>query len=49
MTSTRFKDLPTEDASFFTPCWQSLQSLDWINLGWFAGVVFALVLLLRPG
>ena len=28
---------------------ESLQSLDWINLGWFAGVVFALALLFVAG
>ena len=28
---------------------ESLQSLDWINLGWFAGVVFALALLFAAG
>jgi hypothetical protein len=44
-----FKDLAAEDASFLHSLLQSLQSLDWINLGWFAGVVFALVLLFVAG
>jgi hypothetical protein len=43
-----FKDLPAEDASFLHSL-QSLQSLDWINLGWFAGVLFALALLFVAG
>ncbi len=44
-----FKDLPAEDASFLHSLLQSLQSLDWINLGWFAAVVFALALLFVAG
>jgi hypothetical protein len=44
-----FKDLPAEDASFLHSLLQSLQSLDWINLGWFAGVVLALALLFAAG
>ncbi len=44
-----FKDLAAEDASFPHSLLQSLQSLDWINLGWFAAVVFALALLFVAG
>ena len=39
-----FKDLPAEDASFLHSFLQSLQSLDWINLGWFAGIADILIL-----
>ena len=41
-----FSDLPAEETSFLPVL---LQSLDWINLGWFAGVVFALGLLFAAG
>ena len=42
-------DLPAEDTSFLHNLLEPLQSLDWINLGWFAGVVFALVVLFAAG
>jgi ABC-type uncharacterized transport system len=42
-------DLQAEDTSFLPLLLQQLQSLDWINLGWFAGVVVALVLLFAAG
>jgi hypothetical protein len=44
-----FKDLPAEDASFLHSFLQSLQSLEWINFAWFAGVLFALALLFLAG
>src|SRR5438552_3462587 len=42
-------DLPAEDTSFLHNLLEPLQSLDWINLGWFAGVVFALAVLFAAG
>ena len=42
-------DLPAEDTSFLHNLLEPLQSLDWINLGWFAGVVFALTVLFAAG
>ena len=42
-------DLPAEDTSFLHHLLEPLQSLDWINLGWFAGVLFALALLFVAG
>src|SRR5260370_1041477 len=42
-------DLPAEDTSFLHHLLEPLQSLDWINLGWFAGTVFALVILFAAG
>ena len=42
-------DLPAEDTSFLHNLLEPLQSLDWINLGWFAGVVLALMLLFAAG
>jgi ABC-type uncharacterized transport system involved in gliding motility auxiliary subunit len=44
-----FKDLPAEDASFLSLLLEQLQSLDWTNLGWFAGVVLALMVLFAAG
>jgi hypothetical protein len=44
-----FNDLPVEDSSFLRLLLQPLQSLDWINLGWSAGVVFALAVLFAAG
>ena len=44
-----FKDLPGEDASFLSLLLQQLQGLDWTNLGWFAAVVLALVVLFAAG
>jgi hypothetical protein len=44
-----FRDLPAEDASFLSLLQQQLQSLDWTNLGWFAGVVLALMVLFAAG
>ena len=41
-----FSDLPAEETSFLPAL---LQSLDWINLGWFAGIIFALGLLFAAG
>ena len=40
------KDLPVEDTGSL---FHFLQSLDWVNLGWFAGVVIALVVLFAAG
>jgi hypothetical protein len=37
------------DTGFLALLLQTLQSLDWINLGWFAGVVFALAVLFAAG
>jgi hypothetical protein len=42
-------DLPGGDTSVLHRLLEPLQSLDWINLGWFAGVVLALVLLFAAG
>jgi hypothetical protein len=42
-------DLPAEGDSFLHHLLEPLQSLDWINLGWFAGVVVALMLLFAAG
>ena len=42
-------DLPAEDTGFLTGLLQTLQSLDAVNLGWFAGIVVALALLFAAG
>jgi len=42
-------DLPAEDAGFLSLLLDQLQALDWTNLGWFAGVVLALMLLFAAG
>jgi ABC-type uncharacterized transport system len=42
-------DLPADDASFLSLLLQQLQSLDWTNLGWFAGVLVALAVLFAAG
>jgi hypothetical protein len=44
-----FSDLSAEDTGFLTVLLQTLQSLDAVNLGWFAGVVLALALLFAAG
>jgi hypothetical protein len=44
-----FSDLPAEDTGFLTVLLQNLQSLDAVNLGWFAGVIVALALLFAAG
>lgn len=44
-----FKDLPSEEASSVFLPFQQLQSLDWVNLGWFAGVILALTVLFAAG
>jgi hypothetical protein len=38
-----------DDTGFLALLLQTLQSLDWVNLGWFAGVVFALAVLFAAG
>jgi hypothetical protein len=43
-----FNDLPAEDTSFLQLL-EPLHSLDWINLGWFAGVLVALAVLFAAG
>jgi hypothetical protein len=44
-----FNDLPAEDSGFLHHLLEPLQSLDWINVGWFAGIVCALVVLFAAG
>ncbi|HKG99608.1 MAG TPA: hypothetical protein VKB08_02635, partial [Bradyrhizobium sp.] len=42
-------DLAVEDNSVLHNILEPLQSLDWINLGWFAGVILALAVLFAAG
>jgi hypothetical protein len=42
-------NLPAEDTSFLHHLLEQLQSLDWINFGWFAGVLVALAVLFAAG